>query len=62
VTLLCWAEIAKAKGGRKNPDQTEEKQTGKLKGRKMTGRGRGAGFLSLQGSPTDTPQPETQDE
>jgi len=49
-------------GGRKNPDQTEEKRTWKPKGRKMTGRGRGAGFLSLQGSPTDTPQPETQDE
>jgi hypothetical protein len=47
---------------RKTASQTEEKRARRTKGGTATGRGRVRGFLSLQGSPTDTPQPETQDE
>jgi hypothetical protein len=40
----------------------EKRQTKKPKRGVGDGRGRAKGFLSLQGSPTDTPQSETQDE
>jgi hypothetical protein len=42
--------------------QAEEKQTEKPKRGAKGAKGRGKGFLSLQGSPRDTPQPETQNE
>ena len=42
--------------------QMEKRQTKKPKRGVGDGRGRAKGFLSLQGSPTDTPQSETQDE
>jgi hypothetical protein len=40
----------------------EEKQTEKSKRGAKYGKGRGKEFLSLQGSPTDTSQPDTQNE
>ncbi len=42
--------------------QMEKRQTKKPKRLVKDGRGRTKGFQSLQGSPTDTPPPETQDE
>jgi hypothetical protein len=52
-----FAGLSSAK---RTTDKTEEKRTGKPGAR--SGKGRGKGFLSLQGSPTDTPQPNTQHE
>ncbi len=49
-------------GGKETTSQKVEKQTEKPKRKAKSGKGRGSGFLSLQGSPTDTPQPEIQDE
>ena len=42
--------------------QMEKRQTKKPKRLVKDGRGRTKGFQSLQGSPTDTPPPETQNE
>jgi hypothetical protein len=49
-------------GKQETARQAEEKQTEKLKRGAKGAKGRGKGFLSLQGSPRDTPQPETQNE
>jgi hypothetical protein len=43
-------------GGKETTSQKVEKQTEKPKRKAKSGKGRGSGFLSLQGSPTDTPQ------
>jgi len=43
-------------GGKETTSQEVEKQTEKPKRKAKSGKGRGSGFLSLQGSPTDTPQ------
>jgi hypothetical protein len=49
-------------GETESTSQMEERQTKKSKRLVKDGRGRVKGFRSLQGSPTDTPPPETLDE
>jgi hypothetical protein len=49
-------------GEKETASQMEEKQTEKSKRGAKYGKGRGKEFLSLQGSPTDTSQPDTQNE
>ncbi len=49
-------------GKKEMASQMEEKQTEKPKKIAKGGKGRGKGFLSLQGSPRDTSQLETQNE
>ncbi len=48
-----WKGDGESDGGEANRKTTR---------RSGSGKGRGNGFLSLQGSPVDTPQPKTQDE
>ncbi len=49
-------------GKKETASQAGEKQTEKTKRGAKGAKGRGKGFLSLQGSPRDTPQPEAQNE